>query len=584
MEDPGEGDQSGEESPTYGYFSDEDSSDCEDSGDGTVGRTGSGESLNGPHPAAISSEGCGTETREAVSQPPTVLHWVRMSALRIHDNPALQQALLDTQRRLRCVFIIDPWFIRGRIGENRCRFLLESLHDLDKKLRAYCSRLYVVQGQPIAAMEQLIRQWNVQQLTFQQDMEPYSQRLEESVAKVAKISGVEVSVSYLSAFPFTAHTLYHPAAMLAANGNKPILTQKAFRELVPKLGAPTKPIAVPDPDSEVFSTKLYSEEDPDVGLYRIPTMSEMGFEDCSLYTNVWVGGETEALRRLPLYCQLRSQNTDNTVDMLFDKSALSPYVRFGCLSVRYFLWKTRAISSSNPAVESVVRQLTQKLLNREFYFVVASQVPNYDITENNPICLQLPWETDTSLLPLWREGKTGYPWIDAAMRQLRKEGWIHYYLRESVAAFLTSGDLWISWVAGKDTFEELLLDYEPTVSCGLWMKSSCSTFLHGPIPYYCPITFGQKIDPKGQYIRTFCPELRNMPSEYIFSPWLAPPHVQKAANCIIGADYPNPMIDHTTAGALCCERIRSILKSLHSLMPNLPQGLPVSTTPGSPSS
>jgi cryptochrome len=83
-----------------------------------------------------------------------------------------------------------------------------------------------------------------------------------------------------------------------------------------------------------------------------------------------------------------------------------------------------------------------------------------------------------------------------------------------VAAFLTSGDLWISWVPGKDTFEELLLDYEPTVACGLWMKSSCSTFLHGPVPYYCPITFGQKIDPTGQFIRTFCPELRNLPSEH----------------------------------------------------------------------
>ena len=85
--------------------------------------------------------------------------------------------------------------------------------------------------------------------------------------------------------------------------------------------------------------------------------------------------------------------------------------------------------------------------------------------------------------------------------------------RESVASFLTSGDLWISWVPGKDTFEELLLDYESTVSCGLWMRSSSSAFVHGPIPYYCPITFGQKIDPKGQYIKTFCPELRNIPGK-----------------------------------------------------------------------
>ena len=80
--------------------------------------------------------------------------------------------------------------------------------------------------------------------------------------------------------------------------------------------------------------------------------------------------------------------------------------------------------------------------------------------------------------------------------------------------FLTRGDLWLSWVAGKDVFEELLLDYESAVCCGLWMKSSCSAFLQGPIQHYCPVTFGKKIDPEGQYIRTFCPELRRMPSEW----------------------------------------------------------------------
>ena len=125
----------------------------------------------------------------------------------------------------------------------------------------------------------------------------------------------------------------------------------------------------------------------------IPSMEEIGFQDCSLYSNVWVGGETEALRRLPIYCQLRCQQVENTVsspdyhvttpispapplqvDVLFDKSALSPYVRFGCLSVRHFLWRTKMIAKTNPAVEKVSKQLMQKLLNREFYFVVASQV------------------------------------------------------------------------------------------------------------------------------------------------------------------------------------------------------------------
>ena len=240
-------------------------------------------------------------------------------------------------------------------------------------------------------------------------------------------------------------------------------------------------------------------------LLRIPTMDEMGFPSHTLYSNSWVGGETEALRRLPIYCQLRCHQTTNQVraevmirqtdcvspssllplspiasqvDALFDKSSLSPYVRFGCLSVRYFLWKVKWLSKSNPAMERVVKELTTKLLEREFYFIVAAQVreqrqrgeerkggrwmrlldlylltsslppfllpflppflppflllfqvPNFDMTKNNPICLQMPWECDPLMFQMWKEGRTGYPWIDAAMRQLRKEGWIHHCVR-----------------------------------------------------------------------------------------------------------------------------------------------------------
>lgn len=146
------------------------------------------------------------------------------------------------------------------------------------------------------------------------------------------------------------------------------------------------------------------------------------------------------------------------MDLLFDKTSLSPYVRFGCLSVRYFLWKVKWCAKSNPALEHLVKEVTSKLLQREFYFTVAAQVsrvvvvryiliggvesriyisaslfhiqvPNFDCYCQNPICLQLPWEKDPCLFRLWKEGRTGYPWIDAAMRQLRKEGWIHHCLR-----------------------------------------------------------------------------------------------------------------------------------------------------------
>ena len=108
------------------------------------------------------------------------------------------------------------------------------------------------------------------------------------------------------------------------------------------------------------------------------------------------------------------------------------------------------------------------------------------------------------------------------------------HCRESVAVFLTRGDLWLSWVAGKDVFEELLLDYESAVCCGLWMKSSCSAFLQVPIQHYCPVTFGKKIDPEGQYIRSFCPELRRMPSEWRVTVFPGPVSIPWASEHFLG--------------------------------------------------
>lgn len=92
--------------------------------------------------------------------------------------------------------------------------------------------------------------------------------------------------------------------------------------------------------------------------------------------------------------------------------------------------------------------------------------------------------------------------------------------RESVATFLTRGDLWISWVWGKDSFEEYMLDFEPSLSCGCWMRSSCSAFVTGPVEHYCPVTFGQKIDPQGLFIRAYIPELRNFPCECVQLRWM----------------------------------------------------------------
>lgn len=138
-------------------------------------------------------------------------------------------------------------------------------------------------------------------------------------------------------------------------------------------------------------------------------------------------------------------------------------------------------------------------------------------------------------------------------------------VRESVATFLTRGDLWINWVHGKDTFEKYMLDFEPSLSCGCWMRSAACAFVTGPVERYSPITYGQKIDPEGQYIREYIPELRNYPKEYIYTPWLAPIEVQCLHGCIVGIDYPHPIVDHDTVGTACIEKLKRVVSMAETI-------------------
>ncbi len=193
---------------------------------------------------------------------------------------------------------------------------------------------------------------------------------------------------------------------------------------------------------------------------------------------------------------------------------------------------------------------------------LATNNPRFDKMEGNPICVQIPWDKNPEALAKWAEGRTGFPWIDAIMTQLRQEGWIHHLARHAVACFLTRGDLWISWEEGMKVFEELLLDADWSVNAGSWMWLSCSSFFQQFFHCYCPVGFGRRTDPNGDYIRRYLPVLRGFPAKYIYDPWNAPESVQKAAKCVIGVNYPKPMVNHAEASRLNIERMKQIYQQL----------------------
>ncbi|XP_027344568.1 (6-4)DNA photolyase isoform X2 [Abrus precatorius] len=455
------------------------------------------------------------------------LLWFR-KGLRIHDNLALDFATRGASH-LYPVFVIDPHYMKpdphafspgsSRAGLNRITFLLESLLDLDLNLKNLGSRLLILKGDPA---EVVIR------------------CLKENFALAA---GIEV-------FSPVSHTLFDPMDIIKKNGGKPPLSYQSFVKLA---GDP------PSPLSTVHSSLPPLGHLGSCQISEVPTIRDLGYgDDEQDEFSPFKGGESEALKRLA-ECMKDKKWVANFEKPKGNPSAflkpattvLSPYLKFGCLSARYFYQCIQDVYKSLPKHTSPPVSLIGQLLWRDFFYTAAFGTPNFDRMKGNRICKQIPWKDDDKLLEAWREARTGFPWIDAIMIQLRQWGWMHHLARHSVACFLTRGDLFVHWEKGRDVFERLLIDSDWAINNGNWMWLSCSSFFYQYNRIYSPTTFGKKYDPNGDYIRHFLPLLKDMPREYIYEPWTAPLSIQTKANCIIGKDYPKPIVSHDSASKEC---------------------------------
>ncbi|XP_077318083.1 cryptochrome-2 isoform X2 [Lithobates pipiens] len=488
------------------------------------------------------------------------VHWFR-KGLRLHDNPALLAALRGA-RCVRCVYILDPWFAASSSssgGVNRWRFLLQSLEDLDSSLRKLGSRLFVVRGQPADVFPRLFKEWGVTRLTFQYDSEPFGKERDAAIMKLAKEAGVEVIVE-------SSHTLYDLDKIIEMNGNSPPLTYKRFQAIVSRMELPRRPVpSITRQQMEKCRAEIKSTHDD---TYGVPSLEELGFPRDNPGAAMWPGGETEALARLDRHLERKAwvahyeRPRMNANSLLASPTGLSPYLRFGCLSCRLFYYRLRELYQKVKKNSPPPLSLFGQLLWREFFYTAATNNPKFDQMEGNPICVQIPWDKNPEALAKWTEGKTGFPWIDAIMTQLRQEGWIHHLARHAVACFLTRGDLWNSWECGVKVFDELLLDADFSVNAGSWMWLSCSAFFQQFFHCYCPVGFGRRTDPSGDYVRRYLPVLKGYPSRYIYEPWNAPESVQKEAKCIVGVDYPKPVVNHAEASRLNIERMKQTYQQL----------------------
>ncbi|KAJ8445570.1 hypothetical protein Cgig2_012458 [Carnegiea gigantea] len=541
------------------------------------------------------------------------LMWFR-KGLRLHDNPALEHAAKGTDF-VYPVFVIDPHYMdpdpaafspgSARAGVNRIRFLLESLSDLDSNLRKLGSRLLILKGEPGEVLVRCLEQWDIKKLCFEYDTDPYYQALDARVQKYVSSMGIEV-------YSPVSHTLFDPRAIIEKNGGKPPLTYQSFVKLAGQPSWASSPV----------STGLSSIPPlGDVGAVHIssvPTIEELGYENIGQIVlqhefSPFKGGESEALKRLERSCDdkgwVAKFEKPKGDPSSFEKPAttvLSPYLKVSDMltiasaSVCLFVLTDYATSKEVCSVAqtfslylnfqiyivlclrslvvylSVYRNvkhhtsppvsLLGQLLWRDFFYTAAFGTPNFDKMKGNRICKQIPWDDNSELLAAWRDGRTGYPWIDAIMVQAVSES---YESNHMSCSFINGAGctillgivlpvsllVFIHWEKGRDVFERLLIDSDWAINNGNWLWLSCSSFFYDYNRIYSPISFGKKHDPNGNFIRHFLPVLKDIPKEYIYEPWTAPKSIQIKAKCIIGKDYPSPVVAHDSASKECKKKL-----------------------------
>ena len=462
----------------------------------------------------------------------TALLWYRRD-LRVRDHPALRGAT-ERHERVVPVFCLDDRLLCGRHASGpRTQFLLECLADLDAGLRERGSGLIIRHGRPEVELTKLAREVDAEEVHFSADPSPFARRRGELVGHRLRDAGVEP-------VPHPGLNAVDDVAGVRTGAGEPYTVfspfHRAWLELERRrvLDAPRTLSPLP--------------RGPAKG--RIPSLAALGLEQ--EVSTPPRGGETEARAVADRFLGTAVAGYADGHDALGrDRtSRLSPYLHFGCLSARQL--ERRLGSGRGP------QAFRRQLCWRDFHHHVLANFPRNTKSEfQQRYRGTIAWSRARRPFEAWCEGRTGYPLVDAGMRQLRREGWMHNRARLVVGSFLTK-DLGIDWRWGERWFMRLLVDGDEANNNGNWQWiASVGTDPHPAFRrIYNPARQLERHDPEGEYVRRYVPELRGVPDRHLAEPWEMPEEVQREAGCRIGEDYPAPIVAHKRARQEALERYR----------------------------
>ena len=455
-----------------------------------------------------------------------VLVWLRRD-LRLDDNPALAAAAA-TGLPVIPVFVWAPEdeepFAPGAASR---WWLHQSLGRLNEALQGRGARLILRRGPAAEALPALARQVGARRIFCNRVYEPGAMERDRRVATAAAAGGVQME-------SFNGSLLFEPGSLRTTTGGMFQVFTPFWRALwnlrdgIRRPAAPagwTAPARWPDSLS-LDELELEPQIDWAAGIRA-----------------AWRPGEDSALQRLRRFANLAVSDYASERDRTDHDgtSRMSPHLHFGEISpIR--TWDSLV---EKPGAEAYLRQLAW----REFAGHLLVEYPETVREPFHQAFREFPWRRNARRLRAWQRGLTGYPIVDAGMRQLWKTGWMHNRARLVAASFLVK-HLLIPWQDGAAWFHDTLLDADLANNTMGWQwVAGCGVDAAPYFRVFNPVLQGEKFDPEGAYVRRWVPELAGLPAEWIHTPWQAPPLVLSAANVRLGENYPRPIVDHAEARA-----------------------------------
>ncbi len=433
--------------------------------------------------------------------------------LRVHDQPSLVAAAREAEEIVPA-FVLDRELLARSCGApNRLAFLLESLQDLQSSLASRGGAMIVRHGEIVREVLTLAREWDVSAIYMSADATPYARAREQRLSSACERARIALHM-------FDGVNVIAPGELIPTGGDHYRVFTPYWRAW--RAASVRTPVRAP----RRLTTPAGLPSTP------IPKLVSLTSKSCS--PHLQLGGETAARAQLQHWLRIRAGRYDVLHDDLADDgtSRLSAYVHFGCLSAATILQRCGGCD----AAEDFARQLCW----RDFHSQVLAARP--DITRADYRPRGDRWRRDARALRAWREGRTGYPIVDAGMRQLASEGFMHNRARLIVASFLTK-TLYLDWRSGAAHFARLLIDADVANNVGNWQWVAGTGNDTRPNRVLNPLRQAKRFDQQGEYVRRYVPELGSLEGAGVHEPWLLPQTQRRRLG------YPAPLVDHQAAAA-----------------------------------